>query len=295
MPVIRLFSPAPSPGESVLAELAASVTELLGIPAGHCWLWWQQLEPGSFHRPQWQGPGAPAPVGFVVCKESYSRAQVDGLLRLLQERLGDLLGVPRTEVFLTVRRATAGELLVRGEIWHGDGQGQTDGQEQGQTQAQEQGPSEEVAGIVPIATVHNDRTELVDDHWGPVASVIRLDAGQFGPDALLSLDSFSHVEVVFHLHRVPPLKVERGARHPRRNPQWPLAGIFAQRGKNRPNRIGVSRCRLVKTDGLDLHVLGLDAVDGTPVLDIKPYMTQFAPHGETEQPTWTDELMRDYY
>lgn len=288
MPVIRLFSPAPSPGDSVLAELASSVTELLGIPAGHCWLWWEQLEPGSFHRPQWQGPGAPAPVGFVVCKESYSSAQVDGLLRLLQERLGDLLGVPRADVYLTVRRATAGELLVRGEVWHGDGQGPE--QRHGGD-----GLSGEVSGIVPVATVHNDRTEIVDDHWGPVASVIRLDASRFGPDALVGLDSFSHVEVVFHFHRVPPWKVERGARHPRGNPEWPLAGIFAQRGKNRPNRIGVSRCRLIKTDGLDLHVLGLDAVDGTPVLDIKPYMTQFAPRGRSEQPTWVDELMRDYY
>ncbi|MEV0524318.1 SAM-dependent methyltransferase [Streptomyces sp. NPDC050439] len=149
--------------------------------------------------------------------------------------------------------------------------------------------------MVPIATVHNDRKEIVDDHWGPVASVIRLDAGRFGPDALLGLDSFSHLEVVFHFHRVPPEKVERGARHPRGNPDWPRAGIFAQRGKNRPNRIGVSRCRLIKADGLDLHVLGLDAVDGTPVLDVKPYMTQFAPHGDTEQPSWADELMRDYY
>ncbi|PBC60369.1 tRNA (N6-threonylcarbamoyladenosine(37)-N6)-methyltransferase TrmO [Streptomyces sp. Tue6028] len=154
---------------------------------------------------------------------------------------------------------------------------------------------EPITDLVPIAHVHNERRELVDDHWGEVTSVIRLDAERFTADALLSLDSFSHLEVVFHFHRVPPAKVQEGARHPRNNPEWPLAGIFAQRGKNRPNRIGVSRCRLVKTDGLDLHVVGLDAVDGTPVLDIKPYLRQFGPREEVVQPEWVDELMRDYY
>jgi tRNA (Thr-GGU) A37 N-methylase len=152
-----------------------------------------------------------------------------------------------------------------------------------------------VTDLVPIAHVHNERREILDDDWGPVASVIRLDGTRFTPDALLSLDSFSHLEVVFHFHRVPPEKIQSGARHPRNNPEWPLAGIFAQRGKNRPNRLGVSRCRLLRVDGLDIHVEGLDAIDGTPVLDIKPYMTQFAPRGEVAQPAWADELMRNYY
>ena len=98
-----------------------------------------------------------------------------------------------------------------------------------------------------------------------------------------------------HFDRVPVEKVETGARHPRGNADWPLVGIFAQRGKNRPNRIGVSRCRLLRTDGLDLHVQGLDAVDGTPVLDIKPYMAEFGPQGPTHQPAWATEIMRDYY
>ena len=94
---------------------------------------------------------------------------------------------------------------------------------------------------------------------------------------------------------VPVEKIETGARHPRGNTDWPRVGIFAQRGKNRPNRIGVSRCRLIKTDGLDLHIQGLDAVDGTPVLDIKPYMSEFGPQGDTTQPDWATTIMRDYY
>ncbi|WP_433833564.1 TrmO family methyltransferase domain-containing protein [Actinoplanes sp. CA-015351] len=71
--------------------------------------------------------------------------------------------------------------------------------------------------------------------------------------------------------------------------------VRQQRGKNRPNRIGVSRCRLHRVDGLDLHVSGPDAVAGTPVLDIKPYMDEFGPRGAVTQPGWATEIMRDYY
>ncbi|WP_308164497.1 SAM-dependent methyltransferase [Nonomuraea sediminis] len=117
----------------------------------------------------------------------------------------------------------------------------------------------------------------------------------FPEEALFGLDQFSHLEVVYRFHLVSEDKVETGARHPRNNSEWPLVGIFAQRGKNRPNRIGVSRCELVKVDGLDVHVKGLDAIEGTPVLDIKPYMREFGPRGEVRQPAWAVELMREYY
>ncbi|MEU8436981.1 SAM-dependent methyltransferase [Streptomyces sp. NPDC029216] len=147
----------------------------------------------------------------------------------------------------------------------------------------------------PVGTVVGGRAEAVDDDWGRERAVIRLDAGQFGPEALFGLEDFSHLEVVYHFDRVPVEKIETGARHPRGNRDWPLAGIFAQRGKNRPNRLGVSRCRVLKVDGLDVHVEGLDAVDGTPVLDLKPYMEEFGPRGEVRQPQWATALMRDYY
>ncbi|WP_020136073.1 SAM-dependent methyltransferase [Streptomyces sp. 351MFTsu5.1] len=153
---------------------------------------------------------------------------------------------------------------------------------------------EEVVSV-PVGHVVGGRDDVVDDDWGKETAVIRLDSDRFGPDALAGLDAFSHLEVVYHFDRVPVEKVETGARHPRGNTDWPLVGIFAQRGKNRPNRLGVSRCRLLRTDGLDLHVQGLDAVDGTPVLDIKPYMAEFGPQGPTDQPAWATEIMRDYY
>ena len=86
---------------------------------------------------------------------------------------------------------------------------------------------------------------------------------------LHGLEDFSHLEVVFLFDRVDPDAVEWGSRHPRGNPAWPEVGILAQRAKDRPNRLGVSRCELVTVEGFDLVVRGLDAVprsDWPPVL-----------------------------
>lgn len=84
-------------------------------------------------------------------------------------------------------------------------------------------------------------------------------------------------------------------RHPRNNPEWPAVGIFAQRGKNRPNRLGSAICRLVRVEGTRLFVAELDAIDKTPVLDIKPVMAEFLPRELIRQPTWSRELMRQYW
>jgi tRNA (Thr-GGU) A37 N-methylase len=111
----------------------------------------------------------------------------------------------------------------------------------------------------------------------------------------MGLEAFSHAEVLFHFHLVPDNKVETGARHPRGNPDWPRVGIFAQRGKNRPNRIGVSVCRILSVKGREIEVQGLDAIDATPVLDIKPVMHEFLPRGDIRQPDWAGELMKDYW
>ncbi|MFJ3979692.1 SAM-dependent methyltransferase [Streptomyces sp. NPDC090021] len=147
----------------------------------------------------------------------------------------------------------------------------------------------------PVGAAVGGRAEVVDDGWGRETAVIRLDGGRFGPEALHGLEDFSHVEVVHHFDRVPVERIETGTRHPRDNPDRPLVGVFAQHGKNRPNRLGVSRCRVVKVDGLDVRVVGLDAVDGTPVLDLKPYMVEFGPPGELRQPEWATTSMDGHY
>jgi tRNA-Thr(GGU) m(6)t(6)A37 methyltransferase TsaA len=148
---------------------------------------------------------------------------------------------------------------------------------------------------VPIGTVHCPRSDRSDIDWGAVQSTIELDPAQFTEEALRGLGEFSHLEVVYFLHAIPEDAITASARHPRENPAWPRIGIFAQRGAKRPNRIGVSRCRIVAIDGLCVRVRGLDAIDGTPVLDVKPYMREFGPIGEVEQPQWATEVMRRYY
>ena len=134
-----------------------------------------------------------------------------------------------------------------------------------------------------------------DDFWADVRSEIEIDGSRFGAEALAGLEDFSHLEIVFYFHLVNDAKIEVGARHPRNRSDWPKVGIFAQRGKNRPNRIGVSRCRLLAVNNLTLTVAGLDVVDGTPILDIKPWMQEFGPYEDTRQPDWSREIMREYY
>ena len=149
--------------------------------------------------------------------------------------------------------------------------------------------------VTPIGEVRSPRKQATDDYWGKVEAEIVLDPARFGPQALYGLADFSHVEVLFPMHLVDPAKVETGARHPRERKDWPLVGIFAQRGRARPNRLGLSRAEIVRVEGLSLVVRGLDAIDGTPVLDIKPWMAEFAPRGLIRQPGWVSELMADYY
>ncbi|GAA4548505.1 SAM-dependent methyltransferase [Amycolatopsis samaneae] len=149
--------------------------------------------------------------------------------------------------------------------------------------------------VEPIGLVSSARTEPLDDDWDTVAATITLDSTRFTPEALAGLDEFSHVEVVYLFDRVDPDRVQYGARRPRGNPAWPPVGIFAQRGKGRPNRIGVTTCALVGVDGLTLTLAGLDAIDGTPVLDVKPYLTEFGPRGPVRQPAWSRELMAGYW
>ena len=146
-----------------------------------------------------------------------------------------------------------------------------------------------------IGRVQGGRPEPRDDHWAAVESVIAIDPAVLPVEALAGLLDFSHLEVVFLFDRVDPARVRRGARHPRNRQDWPLVGILAQRGKSRPNRLGVSRCELVGVEGHAIRVRGLDAIDGTPVLDIKPWMEEFGVRGEVRQAAWSRELMAEYY
>jgi tRNA (Thr-GGU) A37 N-methylase len=149
--------------------------------------------------------------------------------------------------------------------------------------------------ITPIGHVRGGREQPIDDDWGESRACIELDGARFGPEALAGLADFSHLEVIFVFDRVTEAQIEYGARHPRGRADWPLVGIFAQRGRNRPNRLGLCTCRIVRVDGLAVEVEGLDAIDGTPVVDMKPALREFLPRGEVREPAWAVELMKDYW
>lgn len=146
----------------------------------------------------------------------------------------------------------------------------------------------------PIGFVSSTRKKLADDDWDNESVHIEL-SSEFQDEALAGLSDFSHAEIIFYMDQVDPTKIEKTARHPRNNPDWPKVGIFAQRGKNRPNQMGLTICRILKVEGRRLYLEGLDAVDGTAVLDIKPWVQEFAPRGQIFQPQWITELMKAYW
>jgi tRNA-Thr(GGU) m(6)t(6)A37 methyltransferase TsaA len=148
--------------------------------------------------------------------------------------------------------------------------------------------------LEPIAFVRGGRSDVRDDFWGDAVTVVEL-VPTIPAESLEGIEEFSHAEILFVFDRLRETDAVRGARHPRGNVNWPRVGIFAQRAKARPNRIGATIVRIVARDGGRLHVAGLDALDGTPVVDIKPVLMEFLPREPVRQPAWSHELMRDYW
>src|SRR5581483_3660152 len=150
--------------------------------------------------------------------------------------------------------------------------------------------------LEPIGRVVSPVREGRDENWGTVIAEIHLDNTRFEPACLSGLQEFSHLEVIFVFDQLPESEIEHTARHPRENPRWPKVGIFAQRGRKRPNRLGATICELVSVEGLIVRVRGLDAFDGSPVVDLKPVMKEFLPEsGSIRQPQWSHELMSTYF
>ncbi len=149
--------------------------------------------------------------------------------------------------------------------------------------------------VETIARVVGGRVEPTDDYWGGTRAIIRIDESLFPPECTAGLDDFSHLEILFRFHLTDPTDLNIAARRPRDNPEWPEVGTFGHRNMRRVNWLGVSRCRLVDVDGYDLHVEELDAVDGTPILDIKPWFPEFGPRGEVRQAEWSREMLTAYF
>jgi tRNA-Thr(GGU) m(6)t(6)A37 methyltransferase TsaA len=147
--------------------------------------------------------------------------------------------------------------------------------------------------MTPIGTVRNNRTDSVlTDRWGAVFSTIVVDE-RFGEDCLLGLAEFSHVDVFFVFDRTTE-RPDYRPRRPRGRADLSEVGVFADRGPRRPNRIGMTTCEITSVRGRELQVRGLDAVTGTPVVDLKPTMIELQPTN-LRQPEWVGRLMAEYF
>ncbi len=145
----------------------------------------------------------------------------------------------------------------------------------------------------PIGFVSNGAADPVDENWGAVVSRLVLEKEY--ARGIAGLETFSHALVLVHLDR----SSFDPARHLRRRPRgldtMPEVGIFAQRAKDRPNGIGVTAVRILRVGEDFVEVRGLDAIDGTPILDIKPYYPQYDRIDDATVPEWVGRLMRDYF
>jgi tRNA-Thr(GGU) m(6)t(6)A37 methyltransferase TsaA len=147
--------------------------------------------------------------------------------------------------------------------------------------------------LEPIGTVKSPIEEQVDEGWGEVVSEIWLNA-ELEP-GLDGLAEFSHAVIIFLMHQ-SSFDVERDLkRRPRGRVDMPQTGIFAQRAKHRPNPIGLTAVKILGVAGPVLRVKGLDAIDGTPILDIKPYVPAFDRVENAAVPGWIEQILADYF
>lgn len=147
--------------------------------------------------------------------------------------------------------------------------------------------------LIPVATVKNSFTTPTDDFWEGIISEIEL-AEHIPSEAFEGISEFSHLEIIYFFDKVKAGEMIFSGR-PRGNPAFPVTGIFGQRKKDRPNAIGLCAVELIEHAGRTIKVKYLDAIDGTPVLDIKPVFREFQPQGTIRQPGWAGELMKNYW
>ena len=144
----------------------------------------------------------------------------------------------------------------------------------------------------PIGYVRNEVKDRKDVSWGEDTSSIVLNAEYIS--GLKGLEDFSHVIILYHLDKAKYEKEKHLQRRPQNREDMPLVGIFSQRGKDRPNRIGMTSVEIVSVSEDRLVVKGLDAIDGTPILDIKPYYPVYDKK-DAVVPEWVYRLMEHYF
>jgi len=145
---------------------------------------------------------------------------------------------------------------------------------------------------VIIGEVKSSVTEAVDMNWGEMVSEIVLKP-EYAP-GLLGLGDFSHAMILTFLHEAKYDPDVHLRRHPQENMDNPLLGIFAQSARHRPNRIGVTACEIVEVTENSVKVRALDAINGTPVIDVKPYVPVYD-RKDASIPEWMENMMKGYF
>jgi tRNA-Thr(GGU) m(6)t(6)A37 methyltransferase TsaA len=108
------------------------------------------------------------------------------------------------------------------------------------------------------------------------------------------IDDFSHIMVIYWAHLIPPERRSMRKVHPMGNKDFPLVGVFATGSPVRPNSILTTVVRLVGRKGNVLRVTGLDALDGSPILDIKPYSRRIPDTDEIKVPDWMRDIHQNF-
>ena len=146
--------------------------------------------------------------------------------------------------------------------------------------------------MYPIGFVKNNVENRKDVSWGEDTSVIELKEEYY--TGLKGLEDFSHAIILFYLDKASYDSKKHLNRRPQNREDMPLVGIFSQRGKDRPNKIGMTSVEIVSVNDSTLTVKGLDAIDGTAVLDIKPYYPAYDKR-DASVPEWVERLMEHYF
>jgi tRNA-Thr(GGU) m(6)t(6)A37 methyltransferase TsaA len=139
----------------------------------------------------------------------------------------------------------------------------------------------------PIGTLHTDFQDHIPDGWEAQLARIVLDERWL--PSLSGIEEFSHLIILFWLDRIPRRGIELQT-HPQGRQDLPRVGIFATRTPYRPNPVGLQVVELVRREGSVLTIRGIDALNNTPVLDIKPYLGQGDCVTETRIPEWLERL-----
>ena len=140
--------------------------------------------------------------------------------------------------------------------------------------------------LKPIGIVRNDIKQSPGPgyDWERTVSDIVVDSSL--SEALDGLEEFSHIIVLYWMHQIATTGQAPTKVHPRGKQELPLVGLFATRSPNRPNPVGKATVRLLQRQSNILKVEGLDAIDGTPVIDIKPYIPGYDSAANTKMPQW---------